>query len=125
MITIVAVEGTDDDASFVYTVITALNQLNDADGALATIGSFYKIPRVPTIGGFFVPEEIPHWLKDENRKILLFGALSYCGRFLQDQELIQFNNEQYQSEIGAVNREEELRKASGGNVQMHYNGSLI
>lgn len=66
--------------------------------------------------------EVPHWLRDENRKILLFGALGYCGRYLQDSEMIQVNDQQYELEIAAVNLEETKRKASGGNVQMHFNG---
>lgn len=66
--------------------------------------------------------EVTNWLRDENRKILLFGALSYCGKFLQDSEMAGANEQQYQAEIKAVNMEEKLRKASGGNVQMHFNG---
>ena len=70
----------------------------------------------------FDGDEIPHWLRDENRKILLFGALAYCGKYLMDDMLVQYHAQQYAAEIEAVNNEEKMRKASGGNVQMHFNG---
>ena len=103
--------------------IVSLRGEDDPDAVDAsTVGPFNDINGDEQTTGWWVPQEIPHWLKDENRKILLFGGLSYVGKYLMDDMIVQYHQGQYAAEIEAVNREEKMRKSSGGNVQMHFNG---
>ena len=112
--------------------IVRLQGEDDADAVSAEDNPFYLSTQETrdddstlTNTGWWLPQEIPHWLKDENRKILLFGALAYVGKYLMDDMIVQYHQGQYAAEIEAVNNEEKMRKASGGNVQMHFNGPLI
>ena len=66
--------------------------------------------------------EVAHWLRDENEKVLLFGALSEAFAYLQDDEQSKKYNELFYREIGALNDEDNKRGASGGNVQVNFNG---
>ena len=99
---------------------------DDVDAVDAsTVGPFNDANGDEQTTGWWLPQEIPHWLKDENRKIILFGALAYCGKYLMDDMIVQYHAQQYAAEIEAVNNEEKMRKASGGNVQTHFTSYLI
>jgi len=69
--------------------------------------------------------EIPNWLRDENRQILLFGALHQCFDYLSDDVQSQKYKAKFIEAIDELNKEEKQRKASGGNIQMHFNSQLI
>ena len=66
-----------------------------------------------------------NWLRDENEKIILFGALMEAFDFLDEQEQSGKYREKFFKEIQALNTEEMNRKARGGNVQVHYIAPLI
>ena len=72
-------------------------------------------------GETYIGALVPNWLRDENEKVLLFGALSQCFDFLADELSQQFNSK-FLSEMSQLNQEDKNRTASGGNIQMHYNG---
>ena len=72
-------------------------------------------------GTDYIGALVPNWLRDENEKVVLFGALSQCFDYLAD-EMSQQYNAKFLSEMTQLNQEEKTRTASGGNVQMHYNG---
>lgn len=67
----------------------------------------------------------PNWLRDENERILLFGALVHCFDYLADLEMLQRYQKKFGETILEVNREDKNRHASGGNVQMNYTSHLI
>ena len=68
---------------------------------------------------------IPNWLRDENERIVLFGALAEAFAYLGEDDMQAKYLQMFQQEIDELNREEGQRRASGGNIQMHYNGGLI
>ena len=70
----------------------------------------------------FVGLEIPHWLRDENERILLMGALAECFFYLQENDEAQKYAALFASEIAELNNEDVMRNASGGNVQVNFNG---
>lgn len=70
-------------------------------------------------------KELPHWLRDENRQILLFGALEQCFDYLDDQPQAQKFKLKFMEAIEELNKEERMRVASGGNTQVHFNSQLI
>ena len=75
-----------------------------------------------TVSIFLVGDEVYNWLKEENEKVLLFGSLYQAFDYLDEMESAQKYKQKFMEEIEQLNREEMMRKSSGGNTQMHYNG---
>ena len=67
----------------------------------------------------------PNWLRDENERILLFGALMECFAYLGEDDMQAKYIQMFNEEIEELNREEEMRKASGGNTVIQYTSYLI
>lgn len=67
----------------------------------------------------------PNWLRDENQRILLFGALAEAFDYLDEQEQSQKYRAKFQAELRMLNDEEMKRKTLGGNVQVHFIAPLI
>ena len=76
----------------------------------------------PASGTTLVGQEVPNWLRDENERILLFGALAESFAFLQENEEAQKYAALFTQEILELNKEDQMRNASGGNVQINFNG---
>lgn len=75
---------------------------------------------------YFVGNEVAHWLRDENERILLMGALAEVFAFLQEDEQLQKYAQMFMSEIAELNDEDRKRNAKGGNIQIGYTaGGLI
>jgi len=87
-----------------------------------TLGDNVDLTFSNTNSALYIGNEVAHWLRDENEKVLLFGALSEAFAYLQDEEQSKKYNELFYQEIGALNDEDNKRGASGGNVQINYNG---
>ena len=75
---------------------------------------------------YFIGKETPHWLKDQNERLLLWGALANLGGYLFDDKMEQRYMMKFQTNIDSLNKEEKFRRAAGGNVQVNFNtGGLI
>ena len=68
----------------------------------------------------WVGNEAPHWLRDENEKIPLMGALAEVFAYLQEDDQAAKYLQLFQKEIDDLNNEDRMRDASGGNVQVQY-----
>ena len=66
--------------------------------------------------------EAPHWLRDENERILLYGALIEVFNYLNEPESMSRYVELFDQEIQRLNSEEMMRDARGGNIKVSYNG---
>jgi hypothetical protein len=87
----------------------------------ATIyGLTQPITAVTTL--YFSGYESPNWLKDENERLLLWGALYHLGAFLFDDKMEQRYQARFNEGVQSLNKEEQFRRASGGNVRMNFNG---
>jgi hypothetical protein len=71
---------------------------------------------------YYIGQETYNWLRDENERVLLMGALAECFAYLQDDEQAQKYMGMFQNEIAELNDEDAQRNASGGNIQIHFNG---
>ena len=69
---------------------------------------------------YWVGSEATHWLRDENERIILFGALLEVFIYLNDNEEIQKYQLLFQQELDEINKEEMLRKTKGGNLAMSF-----
>jgi len=92
----------------------------DEDIPAATTGQIRTITTNTYYG-----EEVPNWLRDENERILLNGALAEIFVYLNEPESAQRYAELFMNEIQELNREEKQRNTSGGNIQVNFDGLLI
>jgi len=70
----------------------------------------------------YVGTLVPNWLRDENERILLFGALGELFAYVQEDEQASKYLQLFNSEIQELNDEDAKRNASGGNLQVNFNG---
>ena len=65
---------------------------------------------------------VPNWLRDENERIILMGGLAEVFFYLQENEEAQKYATLFTQEITELNKEDQMLRASGGNVQVNFNG---
>ena len=70
----------------------------------------------------FIGSEIPNWLRDQNERVLLMGALAEVFSFTQEDDQAQKYLTLFMNEIRELNDEDAKRNASGGNLQVNFNG---
>ena len=73
----------------------------------------------------FYGNEARNWLRDEQEKILIWGALTHCFNYLGEDQMAAKYLQLFQQEIQLLNDEEGRRKVSGGNTQQNFDGFLI
>jgi hypothetical protein len=71
---------------------------------------------------YYIGIEVPNWLRDENEKILLTGALAEIFAYAQEDDQANKYSVMFAKEIAALNDEDKKRNASGGNLQINFNG---
>ena len=65
------------------------------------------------------------WLRDENEKALLFGALYQAFDYLDEPEQTGKYRGKFEQEIHKLNQEDMMRMNSGGNVNINFYNRLI
>lgn len=70
----------------------------------------------------YVGNMVYNWLRDDNERVLLMGALAEAFYYLQDDDQGQKYTQLFNQEITELNDEDNKRNASGGNVQVTFNG---
>jgi len=73
----------------------------------------------------FTGREVPNWLRDENERLLLWGSLANIAGYLFDDKMEQRYSMRFNDTLNSLNKEEKWRRASGGNVQMNFNGGSL
>ena len=87
-----------------------------------TLGDNVDLTFSNTNSAKYVGNEVAHWLRDENEKVLLYGSLAEVFYYLQDEDQAKKYKQLFVEEIALLNNEDNKRGASGGNVQVNYNG---
>lgn len=83
----------------------------------------YTDPPMGTTGSVqLFGNAVPNWLRDENERVILMGALAEIFFYLQENEEGQKYSALFAAEVQELNSEDQMRNASGGNVQMNFNG---
>jgi hypothetical protein len=108
---------------------------NDSDDSVVSV-VFYEtstadgdIPAAPTgqtrtiTTSSYYGSEVPNWLRDENERILLNGALAEVFIYLNEPDTASMYANLFSQEIQELNNEEAQRRASGGNIQFNFNGN--
>ena len=71
---------------------------------------------------YYIGTLVPNWLRDQNQRVLLFGALTEVFAYVQDDQQAGKYNQAFLAEIAELNDEDAKRNASGGNLQVNFNG---
>lgn len=74
---------------------------------------------------YFVGGGVPNWLRDENERILLFGALAEAFIYLGEQDQASTYLTRFANEIEELNSEETSRAYRGGALTTNYNSYQI
>lgn len=69
----------------------------------------------------YVGKEVDNWLRDQNERLLAWGALYNLGAYLFDDKMEQRYQTKFQENIESLNKEEKWRRSLGGNVQINFN----
>ena len=71
-------------------------------------------------------KEVSNWLRDENERLVVWGALFNLGAYLFDEVMEKRYEKKFFENIESLNKEEKWRRSLGGNVQVNVNtGGLI
>ena len=71
---------------------------------------------------YYIGTLVPNWLRDQNERVLLMGALAEIFSFTQEDDQAQKYGQVFFNEIKELNDEDGKRNASGGNLQVNFNG---
>jgi hypothetical protein len=71
----------------------------------------------------YIGKEVPNWLRDQNERLLIWGALYNLGAYLFDDAMEKRYEKKFFDSIESMNKEEKWRRASGGNVQVNFNSN--
>ena len=63
-----------------------------------------------------------NWLRDENERIIIMGALTEVFYYLQEDDQAVKYKKLFEEEIFELNDEDTKRNAAGGNVQVNFSG---
>lgn len=102
---------TDTDPTTLYLVGSTAY---DTQAAAEAVGSFTRIS--------VVGNEVAHWLRDENERILVYGALVEIFTYLDEGDTQARYKALFEEEIARLNEQQNRRFAMGGNVQVSYTG---
>jgi len=71
---------------------------------------------------YYIGTPTPNWLRDENERVILFGALAELFSYVQEDDQASKYLQLFMAEIAELNDEDAKRNASGGNLQVNFNG---
>ena len=86
------------------------------------VTAFDSAQNVGDAGLQYTGDEVEHWLRDENERVVLFGALAEAFAYLEEDTSQQKYMQMFQMETEELNKEEKMRMHKGGNVKRSFNG---
>jgi hypothetical protein len=116
------------DAAQPYLTLTGVN--TDTPLYFSTLASVTKCfatsaeataYATPVTTKYYIGNEVSNWLRDENERLLIWGALYNLGSYLFDDKMEQRYEKKFAENVFSLNKEEKWRRASGGNVQVNFN----
>ncbi len=121
------------DSEQPYLTLTGVNTdtplyfstLNSVTKCFATL-SEATVYATPVTTKYYVGNEVSNWLRDQNERLLIWGALYNMGAYLFDDVMEKRYHMKFIENIDSLNKEEKWRRSLGGNVQINVNtGGLI
>jgi len=71
---------------------------------------------------YYIGKEVSNWLRDQNERLLIWGALKHLGAYLFDEKMELRYEKKVMEDLTSMNKEEKWRRASGGNIRVNANG---
>jgi len=71
---------------------------------------------------YYMGTLVPNWLRDSNERVLIYGALAQIFGYVQEDDQAAKYLQAFNAEIAELNDEDAKRNASGGNLQVNFNG---
>ena len=103
-------------------VTNASNQNSIVVDTAQTLGDNVDLTFSNTNSAKYKGNEAANWLRDENERVLLMGALAEVFYYLQDDDQGVKYKKLFDQEIFELNDEDSKRNAAGGNVQVNFSG---
>ena len=103
-------------------VTNVSNQNSITVDTAQTIADDVDITFSNTTATKYIGTLVPNWLRDQNERVLLMGALAEIFSFTQEDDQAQKYATVFFDEIKELNDEDGKRNASGGNLQINFNG---
>ena len=103
-------------------VTNASNQNSIVVDTAQTLGDNVDLTFSNTNSAKYRGNEAANWLRDENERVIMMGALAEIFYYLQDDEQAIKYKKLFEEEIFELNDEDTKRNASGGNVQINFSG---
>ena len=95
----------------------------DLEDQIFEVTSSNSTTALPT--GFYLGKLAANWLRDDNEKILLYGALAEVFTYVNEPAQAQLYSTKFNTEIKLLNDEDKTRGLKGGTVTAHYDSHLI
>jgi hypothetical protein len=109
------------------TYLDASNSTNGIPLYVTNTAAYATVAEVPSgtsyTTKYFTGKEVGNWLRDNNERLLLWGALFNIASYLNDEPMEKNYFEKFIMDIDSLNKEEKYRRARGGNVQVNFNGN--
>ena len=106
----------------VTSVSTAVPPTSVVVDTAQSLGNNVALTFSNTNSKMYIGKEVPNWLRDQNERVLLMGALAEIFSFTQEDDQAQKYGTMFFNEIKELNDEDARRNASGGNLQVNFNG---
>jgi len=94
---------------------------------ITSTAAYATVAEVPVgtsyVTKYYTGREVYNWLKENNERLLIWGALFNLGAYLQDDTMMVKYNKMFADTLANLNKEEKWRRASGGNVQTNFNSN--
>lgn len=107
--------------------LSSSNITNGIPLYVTSTAAYASIAAVPSgvsyVTKYFIGKEVPNWLRDNNERLIIWGALGNLGSYLNDEKMEQRYTTRFVADIASLNKEEKFRRASGGNVQINFNSN--
>jgi len=112
---------------FALDAVYVVNQVNiDAGNTTAASSGDTGAFEFPvTSGTYYTGKEVYNWLRDDNERLLLWGALQYAHEYLGSEEQANKYMQKQLMGIEELNREEKRRRVSGASNSVTYEVSEL
>jgi|TARA_B100000035_G_C21030838_1_gene568380 hypothetical protein len=111
------------DLNATYVVNQA--NINAGNTTTASSGDEGAVEFPASSGNYYTGNEVYNWLRDDNERALLFGALAHAMDYLGDNEASMKYFQKQEMAIQELNNEETYRKVRGSSNQITYEVSEL
>ena len=107
------------------TYVINQNNIDVGNTTVASVGDAGAVEFPASSGSYYTGNEVYNWLRDDNERMLLWGALHHAHEYLgSDDQSAKYLQKQMMA-IDELNREEKRRRVSGASNMVTYEVSEL